>query len=645
MQKTRLLKADSAHMARVRSYLFSLLFLLLPAILLADKVDSLQSRHDTILVRYFFFTTDSLDMGRLIQERTARLENFQRYEPLSRKGFQATLSNVGLAHQSLIYQPRVYEGFDYGLHAFREYTFTNQNSRYYLHNRPVSYLSYFNGPKKEQLFRALLSHKIFKVVTVAADFSLINAPGTYYRTKSDDKELLLTAQYYTKDKRFGAIANYISNKFVVMENGGLFNDAEFESQEESDPALLDVNLNGAQNLIRESGAFANAYFFLSRAPVLDSLNTRPSIFHAGRIAYSFNYRNHGQAYTETDPLVDFYQPYDMVIDSTATHDSLHVRLYENSFSWSNMRLGEDFSKKYLFINFGLKHQYVELTGYADKRKFTQMIPNADLRIHLFNVLTLNGHGHYVLGDFNNNGFLLKANGIIDVTFRKGIKGILDAEFGLASQEPGYFYTFYQSNHFRWDNELDKQQYRWLGAALTIWKFRVGVTYQSVSNYTYLGADSRPVQYGGNINILQATWDQKFRAGIWNLDMDLVYQAASAPEAIHLPALAGRASFYPTISLFKNAAIFQPGIDVYYNTLYYSDGYMPATGSFYWQESKKTGNYYYADIFLNLMVKRFRIFIKYQHLNALWGEARYYMVPHYPMQGPAFKWGLSWSFYD
>jgi hypothetical protein len=73
--------------------------------------------------------------------------------------------------------------------------------------------------------------------------------------------------------------------------------------------------------------------------------------------------------------------------------------------------------------------------------------------------------------------------------------------------------------------------------------------------------------------------------------------------------------------------------------------MPALRSFYWQEEKKTGNYYYADVFISLMIKRFRIFIKYQHLNELWSESRYYMVPHYPQQGAAFKFGLSWSFYD
>ena len=113
----------------------------------------------------------------------------------------------------------------------------------------------------------------------------------------------------------------------------------------------------------------------------------------------------------------------------------------------------------------------------------------------------------------------------------------------------------------------------------------------------------------------------------------------------MPDFMARVSIYPTLSLFKNAAVFQPGIDIFYNTAYYASTYMPALRMFYLQDEKKIGNYPYVDIFANLMVKRFRIFVKYSHLNALWSENRYYMIPHYPMQGNAFRWGVSWSFYD
>ena len=102
---------------------------------------------------------------------------------------------------------------------------------------------------------------------------------------------------------------------------------------------------------------------------------------------------------------------------------------------------------------------------------------------------------------------------------------------------------------------------------------------------------------------------------------------------------------PIFSLFGNAAILQPGIDLFYNTSYFADGYMPVTRQFFAQQDKKIGNYVYMDLFVNLMIKRFRFFVQMQHLNAFWSSNNYYMVPHFPMQGQAFKFGLSWNFYD
>jgi hypothetical protein len=584
-------------------------------------------------------------MGKLYQEKTARLVGFQHYNPLDRKGFYSTPGNVGLAHKSLIFRPEISKGFSFRTNSFDQYIVNNHRARYYLHDRPVSYLSYFNGPKKEQLFRALLSHRIFKVVTVAVDFSLINSPGTYYNQKSDNRNLLLTGQYFTKDNRFGVLANYTWNKLIVQENGGILNDSIFELDLESDRSLIDVNLSTAQNLLQEKGTYLNSYFYLSKDKPKDSTFTKPKTFHAGRISYSFNHNNISQLYTDDNPLSEFYSAYDPVLDSNETHDSLHIRKIENQFSWSNLRLNEDFQDKTMYVNFSFMHQYVELTGYADKRIFRQLIPSADIRIRPFPALTVAGHGYYVLGDFNNSGYLLKADGNLDVTFKNDVKGLLHAEVGFSRQEPRYFFSFYQSNHFRWDSTFKHQNFRWFGASLSIWKFKVGAKYTSVSNYAFLGPDSRPKQFESNIDILQLFYKQDFRWKVWNLDIEIIYQASSKEEAIQIPTLTGRGSLYATISLFNNAAVLQPGIDINYNTAYYADAYMPALQNFYWQNTKKTGNYSYLDVFLNLMIKRFRIFVKYEHLNSFWSESRYYMIPHYPMQDAAFKWGLSWSFYD
>ncbi|MBU0764116.1 MAG: putative porin, partial [Bacteroidetes bacterium] len=58
-----------------------------------------------------------------------------------------------------------------------------------------------------------------------------------------------------------------------------------------------------------------------------------------------------------------------------------------------------------------------------------------------------------------------------------------------------------------------------------------------------------------------------------------------------------------------------------------------------------GGHPYLDVFLNLKLKRARFFFKYTQLSSYFLPKDYFTVLHYPVNGPAFKFGLSWAFYD
>jgi len=88
-----------------------------------------------------------------------------------------------------------------------------------------------------------------------------------------------------------------------------------------------------------------------------------------------------------------------------------------------------------------------------------------------------------------------------------------------------------------------------------------------------------------------------------------------------------------------------GFDLFFNTKYYADAYMPSLASFHRQNEKQLGNYPYFDAFLNIQLKRFRFFLKVEHLNAGWIDKNYFSVLHYPRNGRDLKFGLSWTFYD
>jgi hypothetical protein len=624
-----------------------LLFLLLPYSLLADKLDSLLHIHDTATIVYYYNRTDSLAIGRYYTVEGDRLTGFQRYNPLDQRGrFSASSSNVGLPYKNLIFQPRLSDGFYTGMESFDAYTFNNENTRYYRHLIPVTYLLYDNGPEKEQLFRVIHSHTIKRTVTIGVDFFLINSPGNYNNQKSDDKSVVFTGQYYTKNLRFGAIANYRHNKFVARENGGIANDTVFEEKLETDTKLFNVNLTTAQNLVKESGVSANTYFYLSGKPeVADSTVTRPSTFHAGRIDYTFNYTRQIQIYSDEDPLVDFYEPYRPVLDSNETYDSLMINSYDNRFSWSNLRLDELPEKKYLLIVFAVTNKRSTISDSISERKFNNWIPEASAIIRPYRSLAIHLSGKMTLGDFNNTGFELKGIANQSYKTKNGNTGDINFSFLTSSQQAGYFFTNFQSNYFRWDTSFSNQIIQLASFSLRYRGITGKVEYQFISDYVYLDQQARPAQYKGSINLIRAELSEEFRWKAWGINAQLIYNLNSSKELIRVPDFLARVSICPTLSLFKNAAVLQPGVDILYNTAYYASAYMPALRMFYLQDEKKIGNYAYIDIFINLMIKRFRIFVKYQHLNDLWSQNRYYMIPHYPSQGSAFKFGLTWSFYD
>ncbi len=148
-----------------------------------------------------------------------------------------------------------------------------------------------------------------------------------------------------------------------------------------------------------------------------------------------------------------------------------------------------------------------------------------------------------------------------------------------------------------------------------------------------------------MTVLNLHLGKVFNVGNFSFDTRIVYQKASKEEAIRIPEFIGDLSIYYTKALFKNASIVQIGIDFLYNTSYKAYAYMPATRSFYVQNNKTIGNYIYADVFLNLQVKRARLFLKYINLMSLFNMYDYYTVPSYPMQDDGIRFGVSWMFYD
>jgi hypothetical protein len=623
---TRLLKAISITIMTL---------LLMPA--MAQECDTIIKSKDTADVQFFYNNIDSLALGRL-NPINVSLFHYQLYNPLFKKDpFYAYLGNIGLAHKRLDYKALLSNEFSFGITAFDKYRYTNENTEYYRVNDPYTELYYVMGAKKEQLLRLKFHRRIIGNFSLGVTARYINSPGFYPRQGADNKNLVIYGQWYTGNRRYGVLANYIHNKVYVQENGGIANDTTFEENLETNREIFPVNLANAENQTKDNSFFINQYFHLSKPRA-----NRKGI-NLGRLTYSFNQFRQTQKYIDANPASGFYQ--NIYDDSTQTLDSVYYFRIENQLTWSNLEYDDTLLQRPLYIYLGVRHRYIELAGYMPKKYIRQWSPVAGIHWNFAEKYHVTLRASYTFGDYNNDDYYgrIALGRVFGNDSVNGSELAIIAE--MSRQAPAYFFQEYHSNNFSWSNNFSKQEYL-MAKIFYRWKrLSIGLSYYQLKNFIALDLDAQPFQYDGTFDILKAFIYKDFKIGKFNLMGRLVYQQAGNQEVIKLPDFLAYVTFVYTTPIFNRAATIQPGIDIYYATAYYADAYMPALRSFHLQSEKQIGDYPFVDLFFMLRIKRARLFLKYQNFSGLFGNYTYYTVPHYPMKDPSFRFGVNWKFFD
>jgi Putative porin len=608
-------------------------------------------RRDSTIV--FFFYNDFEKFGHLnTHSFDTTLAGFQNYDALAKQGgFFENLGNIGSIYNSLIPYPFMRpSGWDFGIHTFDQFLYLNDSVKYYKVFKTFTEVSYFQGPKKENTFHAIFSRNLYKSLNLGFDFRVNNAPGAYLRQRTNDINFALTLQYFTKDKRYGFIANFIFNRLRNYENGGIIADSVFEKNTEKNRQVIDVNLQAAQNRMKESGFYTKHYFNLSRHAKneKDTAFLNSSHFDLGRLTYSFGFNRQVQNYMDTRPPDSgFYQ--NIYHDSINTRDSITIDRIVNELTWSNPTFNKDRKLRLLQIEAGIKQQYIHLS-YRDSvlfvhRYFIQYIPKVALYFHPFSSLLIEAHGDYVLGDNNQGDFSLRVN-------LSTILGRQDKNAGTATlsgiysyQQPGWYFGHYTSNNFKWDTTFNKQGLISGGFDYRFKFLNAGFNFNRITNYVYLDSNAHPQQFKNEFGYIYIYFNTDVSLWRFRIKTKLVYQTIQGTNVLRLPAFMGNLSVYYSQPLFNGAAVLQPGLSFNYNTSYYADGYMPALRSYYLQNQKETGNYLYMDVFINLKIQRARFFVSYTNWGSFFEGRTYWAAPHYPNQDASFRFGVSWRFHD
>lgn len=492
--------------------------------------------------------------------------------------------------------------------------------------------------------------------------------------------------YYLGDK-YNMHFSFINDNLKVAENGGIVDDryvtrpldmAEGGKVYANDE--IPTNLSQVWNHNTGYHAFLthryNVEFYRENPDAKDTVNTEifvpvTSFLHTVKV--DINRRKYisydeaqNQQYFQNNYLTDVQRD---ETEQLAVKNTIGISLREGFNKWAKAGLTAFMSHEYRRFTMTdtlartpgqrIPTDYVENTISAGG----QLIKEQGQTLH-YNVM-----GEIALVGEDAGQFQIQGKG--DLNFRLFSDTVrLEANAYIKNLNPIFYYRHFHSKHYWWDNnDLSKIMRTRIEGKLSVdrWKTQLKAGVENIKNYTYL--DNTSVKYtetssgkevttykndvavkqnSGNIQVFSAALRQDFKLGIFHLDNEITYQKSSNQDVLPLPELTLYHNLYIKFGLAKKVLQIEMGADVRYFTQYYAPDYAPAIGQFYLQNKEtryKLGGYPLLNGYINLHLKRTRIFIAMYNLIQGQGEKSYFLAPHYPLNPRLLKFGLSWNFFD
>ena len=645
----------------MRKYLFIILFLSFPVIIASQEADTSKKRITrlwTLSRDYSEEVSVSIDTSFSLAHQHRKAD---KYSP-----FNAYLGNYGLPLYQMNFFDRTTDPDKFLYWNFYPFMRHPGNPVFVDTQVPFTEMGYSHSGRRdraEQTFLIRHSQNINRYFNFGLIFDVIYSLGQYSYQRSDDKNFTYFTSY-TGEKYKLYLSGGVNN-IISLENGGIVDKEQLSTFDTRDVQVSLGNLNEAKSDLKNRYLLIVQRYTVGKKSTAksDSLaaGSRKGLKLNGTFSHIFIWDKTRRSYSDNYPLSGFYDTSAIYISKTVTFDSLSAKSLKNTIRFD---FSTDASRKVsLGIGFGIRNELF---------RYSQITPVPGLPPSDTSIAPVWKNSNNVLVGrlYNNIGskFRWVATGELFFTgYRSGdldINGTITKDFelkkGLARWEiigsvksttPSFWFHRYESNHFKWENDLQKEFRIDAGTEISYPEARLSArfNYAIIDNYSYFGPGALPVQHSGGLSVLSLLLNKEFKAWKFHLANDLLLQKSSNSEVVDLPLVCVRTAGY-----FEHNFYFkltdgnlntQFGVEAIYNTSYNGLSYMPATGVYYHNQDGATGNYPYLNAFINIKLKRTRIFLVLDHFNQGLTGYDYFLVPSYPMTVRMFKYGFAWTFYD
>jgi hypothetical protein len=515
----------------------------------------------------------------------------------------------------------------------------------------VTFLSSYPSEQAEERTKLLLSINSNKRTNFTGLFDYLYNRGRYLNQSNKGLVAGLYGSY--AGKHYSAYGAFLYQNFKNYENGGLTNSdyvTDRSTYSEYSSIQMPVNLSNAQSGYRTASFFYNHKYSLgfTKIRVIKKDSTVEEFVPVTSFIHTLKIQSDIKRYREATVDTLFYS--NTYRNKTAHSDTTAFLSIRNTFA---IQMDEKFNR---LLKFGLT-AFIEneVNRYMHLDSNDLLVHTSEQNTRIGGILAKNEgrtfrynlQGNFVIvgpriGDFELSG---KVGGYFTL-WNDSVT--LKAMASITNRSASYFWEHYYSNHFKWENNFDKEFRTYIGGSVELPKrhVKVGLQVSNNTNYLYFDSNAMPAQASGSVQIVALDASVDFHMGHhWGLENKGVYQVSSNQNIIPLPALALYNNLYFQSRIAKVLRV-QLGVSSHYNTAYYAPSYMPATGQFYVQNTKKVGDYPLLNIYANFHLKQTRFFLEYYNAGLMFiSNYNYFSMPNYPLNPTTLKVGISVNWYN
>jgi hypothetical protein len=585
----------------------------------------------------------------ILKKKEFKLDRVQFYLPVfNRQYVNSSLGNNGSAQLDLNFNPQFSAGFDWGFHAYDAYMLELSQTKFYDAQSPYTEASYVQGSKQEAFFNLQHTQNVGRKLNFGLEFKRVNSEGYYQRQTAQHSALRFHAWYRPGKERYQAFFALTYHKGTAYENGGLtaIGDSLFQDGTENNRQLYPVWLSEASTNLFRNGLLIRHFYDIQK-PKVDT----NGIVESGRtiraqLTHSYQFKK--QSYIDFNPDSSFYSSNPLLIDQTNVNYT--NRIIENEIALLSLRQINDTSQTTGWDLKGfIKQQLFDVSSNLTLPGWTPYTLQSNnlsfggfFKINFKEWLALNIHSEAFFAGFNSGDIQLNA----ELKSQPSTNILVRTGFESFRKEADYQYQLFISNFSAWTLNTEKiNQLKFYGnIELQKQKLQFELANRVIGNWVVLNQSKIPEQTNQAINILSATLHHRIDIKKWSLVSRILVQNTSGPELIRLPLIQYQESIFREGRIVKKTP-YRFGVDIIGCSSFRANAYMPQSGLFYLQDTKKNTGLMQANIYISAKIKRARVFVMLEHLNAGIQNERADLIPFYPLPDRLLKIGLNWVFFD